>query len=184
MTTLNNPVLQQAEEKVESQLQPKVRADYDKVVVAGLKAGLNNGPKGILAALVNSKQPIQDCVTGAFNLVSLLYKESRGTMPIQALVPGAMTLMLHALDFADRARIVKVGAPELVQATHMFATLALQRFGISGKMLHTAAAKIHGIASDPAQMERLNREAGVSKAPEAAAAAPPAAAPVPTPGAT
>lgn len=169
---LSNSILAATEQKLESQLTPENRVNYLKIVTAGMHAALAKGPDGILASLLKSKNPIQDCATGAVNLVGILQKQSRGTMPFMAMVPAAMTLMLKALDFADQNGLVKVGKPELVQATHLFTDLIYQRAGISKGMLATAAARIRGMAQDPNKMEMIKRAAGVVKHPLASTPTP------------
>lgn len=162
---LQNRILEAAEQKIESQLTPENRANYMRIVVAGMKVALDKGPNGILAQLKDSKNPISDCVNGAINLCLLMRKQSRGTMPPQAMIPAAMTLMLKALDFADRAGIVKIGNDELVQATRLFTDTIFKRFGISKQMIYTATQKVHAITQDPAQMEKLKMKAGFTKHP-------------------
>lgn len=169
---MSNSILQAAEQKVESQLTPPNQADYMRIVVAGMNVLLDKGPNGILAALKQSKNPISDCAIGAINLCLLMRKQSRWTMPLRAMVPAAMTLMLQALDFADKSGIVKVGNPELVQATHIFTNQMFARLGISQQMIHTALSKVHGMTQDPGQMELINRAAGVVKDPRASTPTP------------
>ena len=164
---LDNQILRAAEQKIESSLTPENRANYMKIVVAGMTVALNGGANGILGSLAKSQNPISDCVKGAINLCLLMRKQSRGTMPLKAMVPAAMTLLLHALDFADKSGIVKVGQPELVQATHLFADAVFERFRITPQMLHTAATKVHAITQDPAQLEKIKQAAGASAAPGA-----------------
>lgn len=164
---LSNKLLEAAEQKIESSLTPENRADYMKIVVAGLKTGLANGPRGILASLKQSKNPINDSAIGAINLVLLMRKHSMGTMPLKAMIPAAMTLMLQALDFADKAGIVKIGTDELVQATHIFANALFPRLGIKPQMLHAAIQRVHAISQDPAKMELVNRKLGAVKDPRA-----------------
>lgn len=166
-----NSVLEQAQQKIESQLDPKIMEDYRKVVVSGMRVALDKGPNSIMASLQKSKNPLSDCAIGAINLVLLLRKQSRNTMPMKALVPGAMTLMLQALDFADRTGLLKVGNGELVQATHIFTSHIFKMLNITGPMLQTAAQKIRQITSDPASVEKMQHAAGTMKAPGAAAAA-------------
>jgi hypothetical protein len=161
---MQNSLLQQAEDKVESQItDPKVREAYTRVVVAGLQIGLKNGPNGILASLRNSKNPIYDCAAGAVNLVGLLSRQSRGTMPMKAMVPAATTLMLKALDFADKIGLVKVGPQELSQATKILANLILKHVGVSHQMLQHAAGQVQAMTRDPQKMAALQRAAGVTK---------------------
>lgn len=164
---LQNRILKAAEQKVESGLTPDNRADYLKIVVAGMKIALDGGPNSMLASLKQSKTPIQDCVTGAVNLCLLMRKQSRGTMPLKAMVPAGMTLLIQALDFADRAGVVKVGNPELVQAAKLYTNQIFKSAGITAQMLHTAAGKIHAITQDPSAMEKINRAAGIVKDPNA-----------------
>lgn len=160
---MQNSLLQQAEERIEGQLIDPIREPYNRVVVAGLQLALQKGPNGILASLKNSKNPIYDCAAGAVNLVGLMSRQSRGTMPVKAMVPAATTLMLKALDFADRIGLVKVGPQELSQATKILANLVLKHVGVSPKMLQTAAGRVQEMARDPQKMAALQRAAGVGK---------------------
>lgn len=164
---LSNNILQAAEKKLESQLTPENHQDYLKVVVAGLKVALQKGPDSAMAALRNSKDPINDCAIGAINLCLLMRKQSRGTMPVKAMVPAAMTLMLHALDFVDKAGIAKVGEHQLIQATHTFTNHIFKALHITPNMIHSAAAKLHQIVQDPTKVELMKRKAGLVKAPNA-----------------
>jgi hypothetical protein len=180
-TPMENPLLQAAEEKLEAGLTPENRLDYTKIVVGGLKTALFRGPNGLyrapnggLASLKNSKDPIAQCVTGAVNLVMLMRVHTNNAMPVKALIPAGMTLMLKGLDFAERIGVVKIGNDELVRATHLFTNLIFQKFGITARMLHTAAARVHAITRDPAAMGKINIQAGITKHPNAA--------PVPAPG--
>lgn len=97
----------------------------------------------------------------------ILRKESRNTMPENAMVLAGMTLMLHALDFVNRTGMLKIGAPELDQATHIFADRLLQLWHIGPQQLQQMAAQTHKVMQDPAQMELLARHAGVVKDPRA-----------------
>ncbi len=157
---LSVPILEQAEQKIESSLTPENRADYMKIVVAGMKAGMQGGPKSILASLSQSKDPITDCAVGAVHLCVLMRHQSRNTMPVKAMVPAATTLMLHALDFANRTGLVKVGTPELVKATKILGNEVMRVAGIKPGMLQTAAAKVHGITQDPSAVAKLKQASG------------------------
>lgn len=164
---LSNNILQAAEMKLESQLTPQNRADYLKVVVAGLKVALAKGPDGYLASLKNTKDPINGSAIGAINLCLLMRKSSRGTMPVKAMVPAAMTLMLHALDFVDKAGIAKVGEHELIQATHTFTNHIFKALHITPNMIHSAASRIQQVVQNPTNVEMMKRKAGLVKAPNA-----------------
>lgn len=165
MSEMNNPLLEQAEQKVESQLEEENRANYLKIVVAGMHAALDGGPNSILASIKQSKDPISDCAKGAVSLVLILRKQAHGIMPLKAMVPAAMTLMLKALDFADRSGVVKVGRPELIKATKIFTDTIFARFGISKDQIAKAGEKVDAITRDPSAMSKINLKAGVTRDP-------------------
>lgn len=169
---LSNPLLEMAEQKVESQLVPETRQNYMKIVVAGQHAALDGGPNSILATLKQSKDPVSDAAKGAVSLCLILRKQAHGIMPLKAMVPAAMTLMLKALDFADRAGIVKVGQPELVRATHIFTDFMFAKFGITKQGLANAGQKVYAITQDPQKMAAINLKAGVTVHPGAATPTP------------
>jgi hypothetical protein len=102
-------VIDAAEQLVERQLTPETHESYLKIVVAGMKAGLENGPNSILAGLEKSADPVADCAKGAIGLVLILKHQAKGIMPVKAMIPAATTLMLKALAFVDRTGIAKVG---------------------------------------------------------------------------
>lgn len=169
---LQSDVLKAAEQKLESNLTPKVRADYDKILVAGLKLALDKGPNGIAASLKQSQDPIKDIVTGAINIVGLLGMQSRGTMPIKAAVPATMALIIHGLAFAQKSGIMQVGNDQLTQAAKLFGNMITHKFGISPEMIKTAANNLHKITQDPGNMDKLHYAAGMKKAPDATQAIP------------
>lgn len=164
---LDNKILQATEAKMESALMPAVRGDYMKIVVAGGEAALHGGPNGLLARLRQSRDPVASCATGALNLVFLLRMQAKGTMPLQAMIPAAMTLMLQALDFADRMGIAKVGIGEVDRASHVFTNHLYKLLGVTPQRLSAMAAAVHGVMQDPTKMELIKRRAGVVKDPRA-----------------
>jgi hypothetical protein len=168
MAELKNPLLQQTEDKVESGLTAENRANYMKIVVAGMHAALDKGPDGLFGQLAKSRDPIGDAAKGAVSLVLILRQHAQGVMPLKAAVPAALTLMLKALDFIDRSKIAPVGQPELVRATHVFTDFVFARFGISNAGLQNAATRVHALTQDPASVAAMKLKAGLTRHPMAA----------------
>ena len=171
-STLSDPLLQQTENQIESQLTPDNLPNYQKIVVAGQHAALNGGPNSILAQLAKSQDPIADAAKGAVSLIMIFRKQAQGVMPMKAAVPAAMTLMLKALDFVNRSRIAAVGQPELVRATRIFADTMFARAGISKAGLNNAATQVHALIQDPVAMAKINLKAGLTRHPMAATPTP------------
>lgn len=162
-----NNLLKASEEKIESNLLPENRVNYQKLVVAGLKVALAKGPESYMAQLKDSKDPLSDAAVGAVNLVFLLNKQARGMAPIQAMVPAAMTLMLHALDFIDRTGMMTIGQQELGAASKKFADVVFRNMNITPQMLKKAGESVQNAAKDPANVEAMKRKAGLVRAPGA-----------------
>jgi hypothetical protein len=165
MSTLKNKLLRDLEKQIEASLTPENWPNYMKTVVNGLRVGLNGGPKGLLATLRDSADPVKDCALGAVNLVQLLRIQSQGTMPVQAAAPASMTLMLNALDFAEQAGLAEIGTEQIVRATRIFSNQIFTVLGITPQMLTKAAGAVHEVSEDPAKMEMVRRRAGVVRDP-------------------
>jgi len=182
----SDPVLQAAEEKIEAGLDvaPANKQNYMKIVVAGMAAGYGGGANSPAAKLLKNPDPVQAAAKGTIALVMLLRREAKGVMPLKAMIPAAMTLMLRALDFINRAGKVKVGTPELIRATHIFANEAFRVFGITTPMLQRASQRVHQLTQDPASVQALQLKVGALKHPGALEpTALPAATPTPMPAA-
>ena len=162
---LNNKILEATEQKIESSLMPDLKQDYMKIVVSGMKVAAHNGANGILSGLTRRKDPVGDCAIGAINLVMMMSHQAKGTMPMKAMIPAAMTLMLQALDLLDKTGTVKIGVPELDRATRAFTNHIFKVLKITPQMLQNGAQKVHQVMQDPTSMEKINRKAGVVRAP-------------------
>lgn len=169
---LKNPLLQQVEEKLESGLTPENHQNYLKIVVAGLHIALDKGADGFMARLAQSKDPIADCARGAVALVLIMRKDAKGVMPLKAMIPAGMTLMLRGLDFIDRAKIGKIAEPELDRATTIFTNFLFAKLRITPAMLQHAAGKVHSLMQDPAAMQKINMKAGLLRHPMSATPTP------------
>ena len=169
---LSNPLLQQAEQQLESNLAPDNRENYQRIVVAGLHIALQNGADGFMAKLRNSRDPIGDCGRGAASLILIMRKQSKGVMPMKAGIPAGMTLLFHGLDFVDRAKIAKVAEPEIDKAATTFTNFLFHKLGITPGMLQHAAGRVHQLTQDPAAMHAINLKSGLIRHPLAATPTP------------
>lgn len=161
-----NKFLQGAEAAVEGQLLPQTKDDYKRIVVAGMQAALHEGPRGPkLAALKNSPDVVKDAATGAVSMVLLLLQQANGQMPVEAMIPASTTLMIQALDFAEKAKLIKVGPEELSRGVTLQGNIWLHFGKVTPNRLQAMASKTHQIMQDPTQMEMVNRKAGVVKDP-------------------
>lgn len=165
--TIQDPVLKRAEAEIERRLLPDNRRDYMRVVVAGMKMGMAGGRRSLIARLGESKMPpLQEIAYGAVNVGLILFKESRYTMPVKALIPAAMTLMIKTMDFAEKSGHLPKVTPQMVdEATKIFMNYVLHRFNVPQAKLEYMARQVHSVVQDPHQVDILNRRAGLTRDP-------------------
>lgn len=154
---MTNPLLRQIEDRIEAQLAPDNRENYMKILVAGMKLGLKDGPNGILAGLKDAQDPVATAARGAVNIVGLLSRSARGKMPEKAMVPAAMSLMLHALDFLEKTGKMKVDEAVLEKATKMFADDIMRLFGINNQKLSNMASMSHMVGMNPQALQQIQQ---------------------------
>ena len=152
---MQNTLLKQVEAEVEKKVRPIHREAYMKIVVSGMKFAMDKGPQGILASLKQSKDPLTDCVKGAISIVGLLRRAAKGKMPIGAVIPAAMTLMLQALDFADKMGLLKVRAAEIDKATKLFVETLLPLMNVPPEQVAQMTEQVHTIMRDPDKMQQI-----------------------------
>jgi len=150
-----NSIIKQVEASIEQRLKDGVREPYLKIVTAGMKYAMKDGPKGLLAQLKDSQDPITDAVKGVIGIVGLLRRSAKGAMPVDAMIPASMVLILHALDFLDRVGVVKIGKAEIDEATQLFMETIMPILGITPENMQHIAGKVNDVMQDPDQMRQL-----------------------------
>ena len=82
-------------------------------------------------------------------------------MPVEAMIPGAMDLVLHGLDYLDKSGIMKIGSAELDRATQMFAETIMSRLGVTPEKVQQLTAATHEVMQDPAKVTEMKQRMGV-----------------------
>lgn len=156
----HNSIVKQVETKIESQLPDGVRANVQKIVVAGLKYAMKDGADGLLGHLKGSQDPVGDIVKGVIAIIGLLRKAARGAMPQNAMIPAAFILVLQGLDFAERAGILKVTNEEVNTATKLFANTLLPHLGVTPEKMGQMAGTATQIMNDPMKAGQMQAALG------------------------
>lgn len=151
---IENTLLKQTEASVEKTVPAAERDNYLKIVVAGMKYAMFKESGSVLASLKNSKDPLSDSVKGAIAVVGALRQSAKGTMPLKPMVAAAMTLMLHALDFAEKMKLLTVTPDELDRATHMFMDTLLPLLKVSPEVVNASLNQVHTFMRDPDMMAK------------------------------
>ena len=151
---LKNPLLKQAQTKIESGVQD--RDAYNRIVQAGTKVIYDKATFAELAKEIRQAQdPVTEIAEGMIGILGILYKQSRKTMPIPAMVMAGMSLLLDALDFAEQAGLVKIDKAELNKATTHYLNSLLPKFGLTPEKIDATLGQLGGTIKDPAKMAQI-----------------------------
>lgn len=151
---LKNPLLKQAQTKIESGVQD--RDAYNRIVQAGTKVIYDKATFTELSKEIRQAQdPVTEIAEGMIGILGILYKQSRKTMPIPAMVMAGMSLLLDALDFAEQAGLVKIDKAQLNKATTHYLNSLLPKFGLTPDKIDATLGQLGGTIKDPAKMAQI-----------------------------
>lgn len=151
---LKNPLLKQAQTKIESGVQD--RDAYNRIVQAGTKVIYDKATFTELSKAIRQAQdPVTEIAEGMIGILGILYKQSRKTMPIPSMVMAGMSLLLDALDFAEQAGLVKIDKAQLNKATTHYLNSLLPKFGLTPDKIDATLGQLGGTIKDPAKMAQI-----------------------------
>lgn len=146
----SNKLLVDSQNKRLSKLDPKLVQSVKKAVMAGETIMYQSKNDILTQQLTKSNDVAHNVGEGATKLVTILYQQSKKTMPMNVMGPTAFLLMLEGLDFLEKAGKIKVTPDLLDEATKDFGSSFLQLFGVTPeKMQSMIAAKQGGQPQPP-----------------------------------
>ena len=185
MQKIQDPILQQAIDQIDEKIPAANKADYLKIVVAGLKMLFQGAShQHLINAMAAAKQDPQKLLPGAvkgtIGIIGVIYKESQGKMKIPLAVPAGIVILCYILDFAEQSTGQKIEPDTLATLTHAVALGILKMFHIDQQKLQMGADHLRAQNGQ----EPAPPDAGADEgAPEATPPAAPGGTPPPaTPG--
>lgn len=175
----SDPIIAQVQDALRAKIPPQYRVAVQQIVLAGMKVMFSAQTHHLmLNSIAGDTDPAHAVGMGVTQLITLLYRESKGTMPIPAIAPAAILLCCEALDFMEKSGIVKVTPAIMDSTTQVVIGYLMQKVGLTPqKMSQIAqqAAQGHpGVAPIAPQQQQQQQ-------PAAPAAPQPAPAPSPAP---
>lgn len=148
-----NSLLQQTEQQVQAKVKPELKGNFDKAVAAGLQ--IMYGSKGgiVTQQLSKSQDYAHNVGEGVAKLVAILFKQSKGTLPMNIAIPAATVFMCEGLDFLEQAGKIKVTSELLAETTQDMSASVLQLFGVTPEKMQQMIAEKQGgaqLAQPPA----------------------------------
>ena len=131
-----NPSLQKYEAGIEENIKPEDKEAYDRIVTAGLKVITSDEFHQNMVDSLSGEGSLPDKIAnGVARLISLLHVSAKGTMPIGPTIAAAYTLMVKAMDFAERALGEEI-------TDDVIAETALKTISVVGPLLGVTKEKL------------------------------------------
>lgn len=144
MSDIQNPVLRDAEDEVEAQLEPGQRHEYLGIVVFGMKTAQRDDMAGIWCSLRNTADPIRGCAQTAIELCLKYQDQSEDAPSPRVMLLAGQCLMIQALDLMHTGLVVDVREPQLLQARRDFKDILSESIGHIPQMRGMTAAMLGG----------------------------------------
>jgi hypothetical protein len=127
-----DPLIAQVQDLLRSKIPPNLRVPVQKIVMAGIK--IMYAPQThflMIHTIKTNADPAEAAGMGVTQLITILYKESKGTMPIDAIPLAAVLLVCDALDFMEKSGVCKVTPDILSRATQTVIAYLMQKVGMT-----------------------------------------------------
>lgn len=144
-----NPKLKQYEAGIEENVKPEDKEAYDRIVTAGMKLSTSDDMQQKMVDSLSGEGDLPSKVAdGVARLMSLMHTTSQSTMPVGPAIAASYTLMVKALDFAERALGQKVDDEVIAQTALATSEAVCKVFGLSKEKLQAAVEQ--GTGGQPA----------------------------------
>jgi len=143
---VHDPILDQMIQQIEAQLPPGKKADYQAIVVSGMKMLFHDTThKYLQKAVAQGQVNPPTAVKGVVSMLAVIYQHSNQRMSIPMAVPAGITLLCHILDYAEKASGAQTDRNTLAQMVHALTIAILKFFKIDQNKLAAGAdyAKAH-----------------------------------------
>lgn len=158
---MKNTLLAQTDAAIAKSVKPADRNAFERISLAGMKVMFDKKMhQTLMQGLSESPDKINTVAEGIVGILSLLYKESRNTMPVTPMITAGMALLLQALAFMEDAGMLQVDAPALEQATQHYVETLLPKLGITPEKMQEIMAKGQAATDDPQAMAQFKQLMG------------------------
>lgn len=111
---------------------PQLRQAYLGIVSAGMKVMFSDKTNGMMIQqLKSSPDMVKNLSEGIAGLMAILFKQSQNKMPQQLIVPCALELLSHAIDFIAKTKMANLTAQQVGDTTQATLYAVLAKFHVS-----------------------------------------------------
>lgn len=138
---MSDPLLKKVEAGVESKVQPQMKKEYLKIIVAGMRVMFDQKTSGQMTKMLTEGQDLSGNVAkGIAILIGIIYEQSGKKMSIPAGCVASISLMAQALDFASKTMGVQITPDLVADCTQKTTRAVMAKFGIGQQQIDQAIA--------------------------------------------
>jgi hypothetical protein len=127
----DDPSIAAVQDKVRESIPPQFRVAVQRIVLAGSKVMYDPSTHHLMIqALQSDDDPAHAIAMGVNQLVTMLYAQSKGSMPAPAIIPSAILLCCEALDFCEQSGLIKPDMEMVGNAVQIVVSYLMQKMGI------------------------------------------------------
>lgn len=127
-----NQLLQQTEQQILSKAHPKLVPVIQQIVKAGKQVMYSESTRHMLLnQFKRGGDPAEVVGEAIAKLMGILWRESKGTIPMQAAAPAAAMLLCEGMNFLEESGVLQVTPELLANSTKAMSANLLQLFGVS-----------------------------------------------------
>lgn len=135
-----DPQIAQVQDAVRNSIPAQYRVAAQQIVLAGMKVMFSDQTHPLMMAALRSDSDLAHGVgMGVTQLITLLFRQSKGQMPIPAIIPAAILLVCEALDFVEKAKIGQVTPQVIAQAVQVVTAYLMQKMGLTPQKISQIA---------------------------------------------
>lgn len=105
---MKNETLNKAQAAVEAKLPPAMKSQYERILLAGMKVLFSKETHDKVFTRVGEGNVAARCAIVTASVLSMLFKESKGSMPMAAAMPAGVMIYLNMLDFMASLGAVQI----------------------------------------------------------------------------
>lgn len=147
----SDPLIKKLQMAVRAKVPPQYAVAVQKIYLAGMKLMFSpETHQHMVQAVQSDTDPGHAVGAGVVALITMLYQQSKGTMPIPAAVPAGLLLVAEGLDFMEQSKMIPQATPEMIDsATQTLVSMLMQKVGMTPDRMAQLAQQAHGGAQPP-----------------------------------
>lgn len=144
-----NPILTQlVQATYESLKQPQLQPVIQKMVQAGEKFLYSEETRDLLVQQLNEQgEPDEVIGDGVAKLMAILLNQSKGTAPMEVLIPASAIILCEALDLLEQSGQVQLDNEFVAQCFQSMTSSLLQLLGVTPEKMEEMVGQAQGSAA-------------------------------------